>query len=112
MKQIIYFCDRCKKEIKGEPLQIAVEQVKRGEDAFLSDSPDYFSEKLCGKDFCTECIEGMTAYMIGMCENREFAELFEESDETKAPAEQEHHAGGEKKNSEENGERDAETKNP
>lgn len=69
------------REITGNPLQIAVEEVERGDDGFLVDSPNQFTEKIYDKDFCTECMERMVAFMTGICERSEM----------------ETHLGGEKK---------------
>lgn len=95
MREIKYFCDRCRREITGNPLQIAVEEVERGDDGFLVDSPNQFTEKIYDKDFCTECMERMVAFMTGICERSEM----------------ETHLGGEKKNIGENRKSNTKEKN-
>lgn len=59
MVKMIYFCDRCKAEIKGTAKYIAVMDIT--EDGDLVDSEGPFDES----QFCSKCIAEIRNFVLG-----------------------------------------------
>ena len=59
MKKIIYYCDRCHREIDGRPVKLVVERWD--EDGFVVEFPEdiakAYAADLSDKDYCVECFE-------------------------------------------------------
>ncbi len=75
-------CDRCGKEIAGNPVQIMPGYVDRKTGDLWPDNnnplPDW-AEKILGKDFCVECTEKIVRYANGRLKvNPEFEQAVEE----------------------------------
>ena len=79
MRKMIVLCDRCNKEIGGNPIRInpAIADRKSGD---ILD--DWRKEEFMSRDYCTECAERIMAVAIGMVEKEDFRSLSKSAQES------------------------------
>lgn len=65
VKKIIYICDQCMQEIKGNPTKLFAESVDRGNGDFMYDDPH---PELKTLDFCRGCGEFWVNLIKKRCE--------------------------------------------
>ena len=75
MKKVTYFCDRCKKEIEGNPLKIIVEEATHDTEDLVEEIPEQF-EPIRKKHFCLQCTERVIATATGLCVKKDFDDMF------------------------------------
>lgn len=66
MKKIIYYCDRCGKEIVGGNIKINPMYENLG-----PDRKQYVFEENCERDYCMECAEEIQAFMLCVIKNKQ-----------------------------------------
>lgn len=64
MKKTVYTCDRCKKEIAGDPVKICMEVVDRKNDGFTNSFP---FPNIREYDFCDSCGEYIAGQIRRFC---------------------------------------------
>lgn len=89
MKRMLYTCDRCRKEITGDPVNICMEVIDRENSDYLSDAP---YPDIAELDFCRDCGDFIADRIRHFCKkgataiiNEDFESAVEEMIATSQP---------------------------
>ena len=64
MKNVVYTCDRCRKEITGDPVKICMEAVDRENGDYMCEAP---YPDIAELDFCTDCGDFIAGQIRRFC---------------------------------------------